>query len=379
MKRLAVSLLAACTPASWAQDVTSPVVIGSRLELLVDEFLIETMTDGAHLQLHRPVPRDIVFRTDSPWEGNASGYQTVFQDGDIFRMYYRGGHYKHGGKPAEDREPHAWVLCYAESDDGITWRRPVLGLREFEGSKENNIVVDTEMMAAFGGCPAHTAVFIDRNPACPPDAAYKIIAYGNKPKGLYVLGSPDGLDFRPLSTDPIQTTGAFDSQNLVFWDTVRGEYRMYHRGFNAGVRDVMTATSQDILSFPEPEWLQYPDCPVMALYTNQIQPYYRAPQIFIGFPTRYVERGWSDSMRALPELSHREMRAAAHLRYGTALTEGLLMSSRDGLHWHRPFPEAWLRAGLDERNWTHRNTCPGIGIQSPISQAHRSTQNRSSP
>jgi len=55
MKRLAVSLLAACTPASWAQDVTSPVVIGSRLELLVDEFLIETMTDGAHLQLHRPV------------------------------------------------------------------------------------------------------------------------------------------------------------------------------------------------------------------------------------------------------------------------------------------------------------------------------------
>jgi hypothetical protein len=39
-----------------------------------------------------------------------------------------------------------------------------------------------------------------------------------------------------------------------------------------------------------------------------------------------------------------------------------MMSSRDGVHWKRPFLEAWLRAGLDERNWTHRNTLPAVGI-----------------
>jgi hypothetical protein len=66
--------------------------------------------------------------------------------------------------------------------------------------------------------------------------------------------------------------------------------------------------------------------------------------LLIGFPTRYVERGWSDSMRALPELELREQRAAAHLRYGTALTEGLLMSSRNGVHFER-WNEAFLRPG----------------------------------
>jgi len=57
-------------------------------------------------------------------------------------------------------------------------------------------------------------------------------------------------------------------------------------------------------------------------------------------------------MRALPELEFREQRAAAHLRYGTALTEGLLMASRNGVHferWNEAFlppgperPETWL-------------------------------------
>ena len=49
-------------------------------------------------------------------------------------------------------------------------------------------------------------------------------------------------------------------------------------------------------------------------------------------------------MRALPELELREDRAAAHLRYGTALTEGLLMASRDGVHFDR-WNEAFLRPG----------------------------------
>jgi hypothetical protein len=44
------------------------------------------------------------------------------------------------------------------------------------------------------------------------------------------------------------------------------------------------------------------------------------------------------------------------------MTDAVMMSSRDGVHWNRPFPEAWVRAGLDERNWTHRNNCPAVGI-----------------
>lgn len=48
--------------------------------------------------------------------------------------------------------------------------------------------------------------------------------------------------------------------------------------------------------------------------------------------------------------------------HNTGMTDAVMMSSRDGVHWKRPFLEAWLRPGLDQRNWTHRNTCPAVGI-----------------
>jgi hypothetical protein len=38
------------------------------------------------------------------------------------------------------------------------------------------------------------------------------------------------------------------------------------------------------------------------------------------------------------------------------------MSSRDGVNWDRPFREAWVRPGLDERNWTERSNMPTWGI-----------------
>jgi len=145
---------------------------------------------------------------------------------------------------------------------------------------------------------------------------------------------------------------------------VRAEYRAYWRIFTAGVttetnwkpagvRAIRTATSKDFLNWGPHADVKYVDSPDEHLYTNQIKPYYRAPHIFIGFPTRYVERGWNDSMRALPEREHREMRSSASQRYGTAISEGLLMSSRDGVLFHR-FNEAFLRPGIErEGTWNY--------------------------
>jgi hypothetical protein len=95
------------------------------------------------------------------------------------------------------------------------------------------------------------------------------------------------------------------------------------------------------------------DSPEEQLYTNQIKPYYRAPHLFIGFPARYIDRGWSPSMKALPELEEREKRAAASQRYGTALTETLVMSSRDGKTFDR-WNEAFIRPGIERKgSWTY--------------------------
>ena len=258
--------------------------IGSRLELLVDEYLIDRM-DGVELTLHRPIPREVAIVHDEPWEGNTCFYHTVFRDGNLYRMYYRGAHYI-----PETRGFFHQVVCYAESSDGIHWNKPDLGVVEFNGSRRNNIVWD-----GFG---AHNFTpFRDNNPECKPAERYKAIASGSSDReGLFPLKSPDGIHWSLMSQKPVITEGAFDSQNLAFWDTVRGCYAEYHRGQweaidgrpETFVRDVMTCTSPDFLNWTDPEFLEYPGSPIQHLYTNQITPYFAAPHIYMGFPKRFV-------------------------------------------------------------------------------------------
>ena len=334
-------------------EAQEPVNIGSRLELLVDDYLIASRSEDLRLALHRPTRREIVFVTDAPWEGNASAFQSVFQDGDLYRMYYRGIHYLHSGERAQATENHPWFLCYAESDDGIHWRRPELGIFEFNGSTANNIILTPEYLKEIGGDPAHTATFIDTNPDCPPDQRYKIVVVGSKPRGMYVLASGDGIHFSLLSNEPAVTVGAFDSQNLMFWDPVNGVYREYHRSFTDGVRAIMTSSSPDILHFPEPQWVQYENSPNEHMYTNEVQPYYRAPHILMGFPMRYTDRGWTPSVLDLPEVDERLIRAKGSGRYGTAITDACFMTSRDGLMFRR-WPEAFIRPGPRQRDsWVY--------------------------
>ena len=120
---------------SFAQD---PINIGSRLELFVDDYLIDGLSDGARLILQHPTPQDVAIVHDEPWEGNSSGYHSVFKDADRYRLYYYGNDYSI--TKGELTSSHSQLYCYAESNDGIHWRKPKLGLIEFNGSKENNIM-----------------------------------------------------------------------------------------------------------------------------------------------------------------------------------------------------------------------------------------------
>ena len=278
-----------------------PREIGSRLELLADDYLVEKLSGDAVQKMHQPKPHEVVLVTDKPWEGNTCAYYTIFQDGDLYRMYYRGSHFDEVAKKATHRE----VACYAESTDGIHWKRPNLGLFEFAGSKDNNIVWD--------GIGTHCFTpFKDENPDCAADARYKAVARGRPvgKKGLYAFKSPDAIHWSLIENEPVITTGAFDSQNLAFWDPVRKLYVSYHRNFVDGVRAIMTCTSEDFVDWNEPVYLKYGDAPHEHLYTNAIMPYQRAPHIKIGFPTRY-----------LPTQASR--------------VEPVLMTSHDGLNFHR--------------------------------------------
>jgi hypothetical protein len=346
-----------------AGDETKATDIGSRRELFVDDRLIDRLGGKAMLRLHHPRREEIALVHDAAWEGSGSGYHSVFHDGTKYRMYYKAWHLDFStGKL--NTNTHPLYTCYAESDDGLRWTKPELGLIEFKGSKANNITIASGPIGEAVIDAGHPAVFRDDNPNAPDDARYKAIVVSKSPRGMFPLKSADGLTWRPLAGRPIITEGAFDSQNLAFWDDERQEYRAYWRIFTsgvtnestwkpAGVRAIRTAASKDFLSWNGQADLTYADSPMEHLYTNQVKPYHRAPHLLVGFPTRYVERAWSDSLRSLPEREHRELRSKSEQRFGTAITEGLFMASRDGVAFKR-WNEAFLQPGPErEGSWNY--------------------------
>ena len=379
------------------QTKTAPTVIalGTRRELFVESTLIDRLSGKAELRLHAPVPREVVLEHNEPWEGNGCVYHSIFKDGDLYRMYYAAGQLTVTPNGV-DAGTHGQSCCYAESDDGIHWRKPRLGLHEFKGSSANNIVMLRQKVGNAVSEPGEPAVFKDENPTAPPEARYKALLPANRlpadhRRGLLAFQSPDGLHWSPMSNQPVLTNGAFDSQNLAFWDAGQGCYRAYWRYFTKGGYDqektwdpqgeraIRTATSLDFLHWKDQSDLAYVDSPPEQLYTSQVKPYHRAPHLLIGFPMRYVERGhkdapghearesakpaqiarWSPSLRALPEYENRVWRSRTSERYGRTITEGLLMASRDGVTFNR-WNEGFLRPGVERPGtWNYGHQCIG--------------------
>jgi len=315
--------------------------IGSRLELFVDDWLIETMSKTS-LKMHEPVKKEIVFNFDTPWEGGFSAYVTIMKDQDRFAMYYRGG-----GELSRE------YTCRAESQDGITWTRPSLGLFEFNGSKDNNIIWTGEKKAYW---ESHNfSPFKDTNPAAPSSQRYKAVTLGRQPidgdrqKVLLAFVSPDGIHWRKLQDEPIITEGSFDSHNTAFWSSVEEQYICYFRQSRDGKRSIRRSVSKDFVHWSRPEWLDFGDAPLEHFYTNGIIPYFRAPHIYLGFPMRFV-----------PDRT----RIGLEERKTDGLSDAVFMSSRDGITWNRTFMEAFIRPGLDQANWggAHGNNTPAWGI-----------------
>jgi hypothetical protein len=299
-----------------AQSTDASVEIGSRRELFLDDFLIDRLS-GATLKLQIPEPGDVVFVCDAPWEGRHSNYFSLFKDGGNFRAYYRGWDY------TQKRQPYA---CCAQSEDGIRWTRPEYGVVEFEGSTANNIV-----MAGPNEMATHNLTpFKDSNPACDPASRYK--AFGRHMTGdmqtgrisyLDAFRSADGLKWERIGDKPVTGRGAFDSQNVAFWDPGTGLYRAYWRPFvKKGGRSVATAVSSDFVNWRDETLLVYEhDTSKQQLYTCNVEPYARAPHLFLGFPTRFLP----DKSVAVNKKS----------RASSGTTEPIFMSSRDGMKFRR--------------------------------------------
>ncbi|MEW6749372.1 MAG: hypothetical protein AB1505_00140 [Candidatus Latescibacterota bacterium] len=294
--------------------------LGTRLELFVDHYLVERLA-GARLELQRPV-----LMPPEPGRSRVC-YSTVLLDDGLYRRYQR---QVRPGYRGEQLDGHPGELtCYLESDDGIRWRRPSLGLVEVNGSAANNVV-----LAGTDMCSHNFTPFIDRNPAVRPAGRYKALGGVHVGGGLFAWHSRDGVRWRKVQAGPVITSRnfAFDSQNVAFWSTVEQQYVCYFRTWqtqHGHLRTISRCTSPDFVHWSEPVPME-PNLPGEHLYTSGTHPYFRAPHLYVALPTRFVpDRGES--------------------------TDILFMTSRAGsTRFDRTFAGAFIRPGLDPARWGNR-------------------------
>jgi hypothetical protein len=327
--------------------------INSRRELFLDNFLIKKMK-GTQLRLHHPTPAETVLYFNKPWEGEYSTYTTVIRDQGLYRLYYRG--YPKEGPGEASHE----FTCYAESLDGLSFSRPNLGLFKFHGTYDNNIILADSPPWTHNFCP-----FIDSKPGVNLIERFKAVG-GLGKDGLKTFVSADGVHWKEMQKEPIITKGTFDSQNVAFWSQSEKCYVCYFRTFKnidgQRYRWVSRSTSQDFFNWSEPVEMIWGKKAPEHLYTNQTQPYFRAPHIYLAIAARFME-----GRQVVTDSKAKELSLMDPDWLRKDCSDAILASSRGGNIYDRTFMEAFIRPGLGFTHWVSRTNYPALGIVQSLS------------
>lgn len=352
IKVVFIVLLLAALPFLWSgryshyENDEDIVNIGSRLELFVDSFLIEEQ-DNVNRILHPPEDAGNVLSFDKPWEGAFCGYATIIKDGDVYRLYYRG--LPEAGKDGSSSE----TTCYAESEDGINWTRPDLGIYEVSGSRNNNII-----LADVAPITHNFSPFLDTREGINPKHKYKALG-GTGSSGLIACVSADGIHWSTLQKEPVFTEGLFDSQNVSFWSEEEQLYLCYFRTWTkvgySGFRTVSRTTSKDFINWTDPIKMDFGNTPLEHLYTNQTAPYYRAPHIYVAIAARFMP-----NRQVLTDEQARQLNV--NPKYFKDCSDAILMTSRGGNKYDRTFMESFIRPGIGLQNWVSRSNYPALNV-----------------
>ena len=333
------SMILVATSAGWAMD---PIQIDSGKQLFFDHrFIAES--GGVELVMNSPSRAGKVLGPDRPWEDfRLTSYFTVVQDGDLCRMYYS------CFSKDQWHTPDAWdndaFLCYAESRDGIHWDKPNLGIVEFEGSKDNNIILKSVVDGT---------VFLDPN--SPPERRYKLLhTVGPHKGGLRVSYSADGIHFT-IPAEPVSPWTP-DSQQNAFWDPIRRKYVAFLRAIeemgisrnpDGAWRRVVRVELDDI----EKPWpTETPpivfapdtkDLPDVDFYTNACFRYPWADNAYFMFPANYHHFPAEMGNDGLLDVS--------------------IACSRDSIEWKRPDRRSYVTMGM-EGEWDSKFLMMGVGV-----------------
>jgi len=316
---------------------------GKRVEPFVDEYLVDTL-ENVTFRKTEPIDRGQVLSFDQPWENPGSLANTVFDDGKSIKIYYRGFPL---GTHSDASELQ--TACIAESSDGYKFERTAVNEIEYNGIKQNNIVMMSTHCHNF-------APFYDTNPNCPEDERYKAIGGIREIGGIYLFVSPDGIHWRDPIGKPVITRGDFDSMNTAFWDPYAEVYRCYARFVDSNlitgkvVRAIQSCYSTDFIHWSRPECNLYKDGITDQLYTNATRPMPGAEHILVSIPMRFQEE----------RMKFADYDGNPHGSKG--VSDSVLMTSRDGLHWDRTLRDAWIAGSLSEHEWTQRCFITASGI-----------------
>ena len=235
---------------------------------------------GVKIVGHQPYidPNPIIF-ADTPWETSRAG---------VFASFVK-----------IDGKYHAWYdaigprikLAYATSDDGIHWVKPHLGIVEFNGSRENNIVVNNDVPNQVDEGWA-----VIYQPEAPESERFKIVFTrvfyedGNQ-HDVWQMGavSPDGINWK--ETGKLFKGG--DTQSSLVYDKKRKKYVVMTKaqdGENIARRTLICAESDDFKTFRTPYYVLHGDVnddPDTDYYTPSYHLWKGAENAHVLFPTRF--------------------------------------------------------------------------------------------
>lgn len=287
-------------PLLFASDISNePIVIGTRKHLFIDEILIESKSD-VHLTSNPPTRYDATdFVMDQDWELGSSvkapnpGDCTAYEhNGEIRFIYNNGAQWVDWSE--SDRTS---TLCMQVSSDGLHFEKPVLGLVEWNDSKENNILTTL---------PIQGHVVEDLNENVPEDERFKMPAYLMQ-RGIYMFTSPDGIHWRrnEVLMLPFDCGGGveplFDNQKGLYTCYIRNEAGLGGRSSSlAQTREPMkpwpfepveNPPVRDVFTLPSlSKELPIPFIPQVTgdIYRTRAVKYAWAPDVYLAFVWRHT-------------------------------------------------------------------------------------------
>jgi len=336
-----------------ANETTKPIDLAAgQRQLFLEDFLVAEMA-GLKRTLHQPVDYEDnpVMLPEHSWEHRRIPFGSVFYSPTEkkFRCWYltlniydsrpgfRGYRKKHH-VPLDE----AAFICYAESEDGIHWRKPNLGLHEFRGSKQNNIVLTCPGSHFDSTSVMHTPhderrpwkmiSFIGRWP-------YKEdlikrewgedFTFGVDRAAHYAWSSKDGIHWTPMNGGE-HVLRATD-RSMFWWDTEQKIYAGAAKSSHENKRAQRYAWSRDCVNWTiTPTWINVAD--------ERDHPGDEAEAAY----------GFNYGAQYVGVCEMRRIRKAQPVKINWEL-----MVSRDGRHWNRPFRELFLADGPKE-SWRYQ-------------------------